>query len=262
MRRGRKWTDADHEALQDMWGDFSIPTIAKNLNRSINAIKIKAFKLKLGPHMQSGEYVNMFELLKAIGQEGSYSYLKMRLLRDGLPTVRKKVDKCSFVMVSIDKFWEWTEKNKDKINFAYFEPNMLGAEPDWVKEKRKADYAATKYTKLPWSKRDDEKLINMLNAYEYGYAEISAALRRTEGAIKRRMLDLGLKQRLIKAVPTPWTDAEIALLQELRQKGYGYENIGVKLGRSALSCRARMERLENPEYMKWCNRGQGKKGVS
>ena len=259
MRRSRKWTESEHSSLQDMWGDVSIPTIAKRLNRTVAAVKIKAIKLGLGAHKQCGELITFLELLRAIGQEHNYSYLKIRLLRDGFPVKHKRIEKCKFMMVCIDDFWKWVEKNKGDISFANFEKYALGAEPEWVSDKRKADYSASVYTKEMWRKRDDERLINMLNANKHGYAEISAALRRTEGAVKRRMIDLGLEQRPIKAKPIPWTDDDTALLKELMRKGYGFEDIGVRLGRSALSCRGKAERLENPEYMKRCNRGKNSK---
>jgi len=253
---GNAWTATDYETLKDMWGDFSIPTIAKKLNRSTNAVKIKVARIGLGAHRQGGSLITFCELLRAIGQEHNYSYLKMRLQRDGFPMKPKRVDKCKFLMVDIDDFWKWAEKNKGDINFSNFEKYALGAEPEWVTDKRRADYSASSYTKKPWSKRDDERLVNMLNANKYGYAEISAVLRRTEGAVKRRMIDLGLEKRPVKAKPLPWTNDETALLLELMRKGYGFEDIGVRLGRSALSCRGKAERLDNPEYMKRCNRGK------
>ena len=253
------WTQKEHETLKDMWGEFSVSAIANRLNRSVNAVKIKAVRLGLGAHLQAGTLITFCELLRAIGQDHNYSYLKMRLLRDGFPAVYKKVDTCKFLMIDIEDFWNWVEKNKDAINFAHFEKNTLGEEPPWAADKRRADIAATKYTNKPWSKLEDAILVRMLNQYKYSYSDISSRLRRTEGAVKRRINDLRLLQRPVKAMSLLWTDKDTAILQDLRHKGYGYEEIGMKLGRSALSCRGKMERLENPEYMKRCNRGKYRK---
>ena len=41
----RKWTKEDVEYLTEKWGNVSIPSIAKKLNRSVNAVKIKAKEL-------------------------------------------------------------------------------------------------------------------------------------------------------------------------------------------------------------------------
>jgi len=248
MARAKNWTNEEYELLRDLWGESSIPTIAKRLNRSVAAVKIKASKLKLGAHRQRGGLISFLELLRAIGQEHNYSYLKMRLPRDGFPMKYKRVEKNKFLMVCIDDFWKWAEENKDDINFANFEINALGLEPSWVADKRKADYTASKFTKEPWSQADDDRLMRMLNTFKYGYAEISIKLRRTEGAVKRRIINLGLKQRPVKASPRFWTDLEIKTLLDLRKKGCGYEEIGQKLNRSACACRGRVERLENPDY--------------
>lgn len=41
----RKWTKEDVEYLKEKWGTVSIPYIAQKLNRSVNAIKLKAGRL-------------------------------------------------------------------------------------------------------------------------------------------------------------------------------------------------------------------------
>jgi len=250
MGRGKAWTQSDLTTLSDMWGEKSIPHIAKTLGRSVNAVKIKAWKLGLGAHMESSPYIIFQQFATALGYPSSTGYLKMRLKRDGFPFVRKKVENNSFLMVDLDAFWKWAAKNKDKLNFANFELNALGAEPKWVAAKRTADWKAAQISKEPWTKHEDEKLQRMLEKRSYGYAGIAAELNRTEGAVKRRMCDLGLELRPIKAKPMPWTDDEVKTLQEMRGRGCGYEEIAAVLGRSALSCRGRVERLENPDYFK------------
>jgi len=220
----------------------------------VNAVKIKAWKLGLGAHMESSPYIVFQQFTTALGYPSSTGYLKIRLKRDGFPFVRKKVNSNSYLMVDLDRFWKWAQINRDKLNFANFELNALGLEPDWVAAKRTADWKATQISKEPWTKHEDEKLQRMLGKRSYGYAEISAELSRTECAVKRRMLDLGLKLRPVKAKPVPWTDDEIKTLQEMRSRGCGYEEIAAVLGRSALSCRGRVERLENPDYFKRENR--------
>lgn len=54
----RKWTKEDVEYLTEKWGNVSIPSIAKKLNRSVNAVKIKAGRLNLGPMLENGAYVH------------------------------------------------------------------------------------------------------------------------------------------------------------------------------------------------------------
>ena len=43
----KKWTKEDVEYLTEKWGNVSIPSLAKKLNRSVNAVKLKAGRLNL-----------------------------------------------------------------------------------------------------------------------------------------------------------------------------------------------------------------------
>ena len=54
---GKWWSNEEIEFLEDNWGYKSIPVIAKSLNRTINAVKVKAVRLGLGDHLDSGNYI-------------------------------------------------------------------------------------------------------------------------------------------------------------------------------------------------------------
>ena len=128
---------------------------------------------------------------------------------------------------------------------------MLGKEPAWVPIKRRADVAAAKYKTTPWTKAEDNHLISLLNAYQYGYREISIRLCRTEGAIKRRMCDLKLRQRPIKADNhTPWTDAEFETVYNMVKDGYKPQIIAEYINRSACAIRGVLERTFGTEVYK------------
>lgn len=71
---GKIWKPEELEYLQDQWGYSSVKAIAKALGRSENAINIKAFKLKLGAHLDSGQYLSLNQLLLAVGITGGNSY--------------------------------------------------------------------------------------------------------------------------------------------------------------------------------------------
>lgn len=53
------WTSEEVAYLEDSWGHASIPAIAKKLDRSVNAVKMKAQKLSLGCHLHSGEKITL-----------------------------------------------------------------------------------------------------------------------------------------------------------------------------------------------------------
>ena len=66
MTRGRNWTAAEKNYLQDQWGNVSIITLAKKLNRSQAAVMLKASRMGLGAHLQSDSRVTLNELLATI----------------------------------------------------------------------------------------------------------------------------------------------------------------------------------------------------
>jgi len=249
MGIGRNWTQEEYDRLKDLWGDHSIPSIAKMLDRSANAVKIKVARLGLGPHRDGGYLISLNCLLKTIGLHHNYSYIKMRLLRDGFPVKKRRVDRCRFLMVDLDEFWEWVDKHRDAVSFADFEPLALGAEPEWAKEKRRADYTNSRgVIKTPWTLSENDRLRRMLAESKYSYADIATSLRRTEGAIKRRISTLGLEQRPVKQNPRHWAQEEVDTLLTLKKHGYDYEFIGKRLVRTALACRGRFERECNPGF--------------
>ena len=238
------WSKEQVEYLEDKWGSLSITTIAKNLNRSVNAVKIKAYKLGLGRHLHSGDYITLNQLCKALGLGQSYTENFKRWSNNGLPVKKKKVINNSFRVIYLKDFWKWAEPNKMLINFSRVERHILGPEPAWVDEKRKADFLAGQYKKTPWTPAEDALFIQMLKAYRYSYREISIKLKRTEGALKRRMKDLGLKQRPLRADNhNPWTDEEIKILVDLYYKGYISEVMAEKIPRSALAINGKIERM-------------------
>lgn len=242
----KSWSQEEIDYLEDSWGQMSVPTIAKKLSRSENAILIKSQRLSLGNYRDSCEYISFSKLLEILGKRMSYSWVKEKWFKKDFPKRTMKVKNKSFLCVKIDEFWDWASKNKGEVNFALLEENVLGKEPDWVKQKRKLDYVACKYKKSKWTKYEDERLTQLLDLYKYGYREISEILQRTEGAIKRRVCTLGLKQRPLKAYNhNKWKAHEVSKLVQMVQKGSPFEAIAEKIeGRSVLAIKGKLERLE------------------
>lgn len=240
----KNWTKKECDFLEDKWGTVSIPTIAKSLGRTEYAVKLKASKLGLGRHLYSCEEITISQLVKVLGAH--YNYTVDRWISYGFPVKYKKSVSKKYKVFKLEDFWKWAEQHRDILNFSKFEKGMLGKEPSWVDEKRQADIAAAKYIKTPWTIEEDNILINMLNSYKYSYQDISDRLKRTGGAIKRRMVDLGLKQRPLKADNhIPWTNEEVKILLNLKDKGFSPEVIANKLGgkRSSLAVRGKLERM-------------------
>lgn len=220
-------------------------TIAKNLNRTVNAIQIKAVKLKLGPFLEAGDYISLNKFFnELIGAYVGKTYTINQWKEKGLPIKTKKVKNSSFKVSSLNDFWECAEKNRTLINFSKLEPLVFGKEPEWLEEQRKADIENTYFKKTPWTNSDDWYLETLVNQYKYTYREISLKLKRTEGAIKRRLVDLNIKARPVKrSNHNLWTEKETNLLIDLFNKGRTRTTYPNYINRSAQACSGKIERL-------------------
>lgn len=238
----KQWTAAEKEYLEENYGKTSIPTLAKRLNRSENAIMIMRGKLGLGSFLDNGEHVTFRQLLLALGFE-EYSYYFISWIKNrNFPVHRKKVINNSFLVVYLEEFWEWADKNRTFLDFSKFEENALGLEPEWVKSKRKADVKRSlSYIKTPWTPVEDSRLRKYLREYKYTYPELSKKLNRTEGAIQRRIVDLKLKERPLKADNhISWTKEEFCLLGQMINAGNTYEEMSEAIGKSTKAIRGKV----------------------
>lgn len=249
-KAGCKWAQEEEYYLQDRWGETSIKGLASVLERSENSIIVKAQRLGLGAHLHADSRVTANQLMKAVyGGKQQGGWTMNRWIENGLPIKKHLVKNSRFKVVDIDDFWKWAKKHKDIVDFSRMEENILGKEPEWVKEKRRIDIKE-KFKKTPWTPGEDSKLIQLLEKYEYTYDDLCKKLNRTEGAIKRRIITLGLTARPIRNYDRHWTDEETEKLLTMKAKGHCWEEIGRALDRSGSAVRGKYERLQNPEYCK------------
>jgi hypothetical protein len=242
MGKQRNWTQREYDYLKDNWGTVSVGTICETLNRSKQAIMIKVSRLGLGPFLDSGEYVTFNQMLLALGIT-SYSYKPTSWIKNkGFPVKMKRVGDCRWRVVYLNDFWKWAEKNRGFVDWSKVEKNILGIEPDWVDEIRKADQKrALAVRQTPWTPEEDQYLKSLLKEFKYTYSEIAARMRRTEGAVTRRILTLGLKERPLKADNhILWTSDELDKLAELLKHHVSYELMSVELGKSSKAIRGKV----------------------
>ena len=244
MGIGKNWTKQEEEYLAENWGTLSVATIAKNLGRTENAIVVRKCRLGLGAFLDNGEYVtwNQFQIAYC-GSSSSGTYRMTSWVKNrNFPIHTKRVNKNSFKIVYLEEWWEWAEKNKDFLDFSNMEENILGKEPEWVKEKRKNDIEnKRKIINTPWTNAEDDKLRFLVSKHKYTYDDLSRMLRRTNGAIQRRLCDLGIKDRPLKADNhIRWTRDELYTLGEMIKDGCGYEMISESIGKSGKAIRGRV----------------------
>lgn len=248
MAKQKNWSQEELEYLNDKWGTMSITNICKKLGRSYNAVVLKASRLKLGAFAANGETLTLNQLILALGYTGSYTWMAEKLKNKGLPIIKKKVRIKTILKVDLEKFWKWAEENKDAIDWSKSEENVLGNEPQWVKERRKIDFYNRRYWNKPWSASED----SALKAYlEKGltYIEIGKRLNRSSCAVRKRIYDLYLpKPKREKA--RQWTKEETEIAIEMRSKAYSYKSIAERIGRSEEAVRGKLDRVKNPSYVR------------
>ena len=244
MGKGKNWTREEEEQLAEEWGMYSADAIAKRLGRTRDAVIVRVARLGLGAHLENSAMISFNVLIKELGFLGGYEWQLQKLTEAGLKIHMQRVKDCSFRMVDIDEFWEFAEKNKHLIDFSRLEENALGAEPDWVKAKRTEDFkrkCVVKPHNAKWTEAEDKELLRLLRTYRYTYPEIADRLRRSEGAIQRRVNDLGIKERPLKADNhTLWTEEQIQTLCQMIKDGSNYESMSRVLGKSSKAIRGKV----------------------
>lgn len=245
----KNWTADDIEQLREGWGCHGgLPKLASKMGRSVESLKVKAVRLGLGPWLDAQDYITLHQLIRLLNggpKPGSgYSYTRMRLERMGLRMRRKRVRNSLFLVVDIDEFWAVAGEHRDALDFSRLEENVLGMEPDWVKEKRRQDKLNGRlhYPKnTPWSPQEDDAL---RQAVENGatYADLQRTLRRTSGAIRRRIHDIGLPKPARAAIQ-PWSEADLEKLKRLRAAGWSGDRIAREMGRSPEAVRGKLGAL-------------------
>ncbi|MEK4106890.1 hypothetical protein NST28_22590 [Paenibacillus sp. FSL R10-2791] len=246
MGRARNWTVEEEEYLQDRWGVLSLKSISHRLDRSIEAIKLKAGKLGLKDSRMNFDGITVNQLSLALDK--SYNQIvRYWIPQYGFPARRKIFASSARVLViSYEDFWNWAEQHKELINLAKMEPNLLGAEPDWAKVKRKADKMRSQktYQAVNWTPEEDQRLVQVLRTKGMTYPEVAKLFDRSEAAVKRRLHDLGVKMRPVRLENhIKYTAEEVQTLLRMAQEGYSFETIAQRLGKSALGVRGKLERI-------------------
>lgn len=248
-----RWREEEIQYLEDSWGVYSIPTIAKKLNRPIGGVKAKAYRIGLDQHLYSGGKVTLNLVIQNLGYK-SYTWMAKQFLKYGCPIQNKKVNNKSFKVIEINEFWEWAKENQDILNFRYFEENSLGLEPKWVKEKRRQDRINLKKlnkNKL-WTREEEALLIAKLKSYRYTCKELAEEFNRTENSILRKISKMKIPYRPVpknekKINEIIWTNKENEKFVRLYKGGYSIKEISDILRKSEELIEERVNLL-NSQY--------------
>ena len=247
----RHWTKEEMTYLEEKWGKISMPGLKKKLNRSQASIMCKARKMKLGRFLWADEYLTFNLLLKELGIN-SYSYKQISWIKNRqFPVKFKKVNKNIWRIVYVEDFWRWAEKNRHFINWIRVKKNILGKEPEWLLEIRKNQSEERRMLrKTPWTKQEDKELKRLIEMHKYTYIELSEILQRSSGAIQRRLLDLEIKARPVKADNhIKYTSEEKENIHQSILKNRTYEQISREIGKSTKAIRGYIYRIYGSENL-------------
>lgn len=249
MPAGKNWTDEEENQLSEMWGYYTIDTIARRLGRTPIAVRVKVQRLGLPPFLDSGDYVTLNKLLHCLyGTKKAYhdDQLESLVKNRGMPVHKKaRSSRYSVRVVYLHEFWKWAEKNRSFLDFSNLEPGALGIEPSWLQQQRKHDgMMKIRIRKCEWTKLEDERLIHLVKEHKYTYAEMSRILNRTSGAIDHRLRVLNLKERPVAVCTSEqgatWTEEMLIYLADGIRNGCTYTAIGDRVGKSEKAVRGKV----------------------
>lgn len=205
----RSWSIEEENYLIEHWGVDAIEKIAKDMQRSIYSIRVKATRLGLG-HMckANTEQLTVADISYYLGV--SHERITETWKNYGLKLKKKKVTKkYSYYCISIEDLMEFLKTHQDLWNANYLELNIFGIEPDWLTAKRRKDALNPPIEYRPWT-NDEIKLATDLLKIGYDYELIAERLHRTPGSVAYKLRSLGYSYRLSKY----WKGTEIKYLKE------------------------------------------------
>lgn len=244
MGKGKNWTQWEIDYLQENYGRYTLEHLCTQIDRTPSAIQNKVCRLKIGRWYKNGEYLTLNEISVATGIY--HGTLRRWAEIHDFPITKRRHRKDYFSLVRLDRFWIWAADHRNMVEWDKIERLALGPEPEWVQEARKAKFLEKNRSskKVPWTSDEDEKLRWLLKKHRYTYSEIAKEIGRTHGAIKRRIGELGIKDRPIYRENTiKYSEEEINYILKKYQAGYSFRTIADDLDRSEAGVRGKVERL-------------------
>lgn len=189
MGQGKNWSQTDLEKLQEMWGEKTIPQIARSLGRTNNAVKIKATRLGLGGQTNYGGLMSARGVSLLLGVD-IHAITDYWIPKCGLKGKKTKVlDKGTKTIIHFDDLVRWLKCNQDKWDSRKVELYALGQEYDWLQKKRQSDKELPTRRFYKWSPYEDSRLISMFRR-GIKIKDIAAELGRSYSAVEHRLMRL------------------------------------------------------------------------
>lgn len=186
MGRHNAWKPHEINFLEENWGKYKVSTLAKQLQRPENGVLLKAKRLGLGPSKEGQGLLNANQLASALGVD-RHAITDYWIAKCGLKAVRKATRAIyKFWLIDIKDFWKWAEDNQDKFDTRRFETHTLGAEPAWMKLKRREDMNIPVKRFKKWTPAEDDRLRSLFKSGLYTYKQIGELMGRSHESVERR----------------------------------------------------------------------------
>ncbi len=181
------WNQKEIDYLRENIGTQKISTIANNMNRSYESVRVKITRLGLSNTKLQLGYCTAGELASILNIDRSTIRLWMR--EYGLPYKNKVTREVkNFYFIEPSDFWNWAELHKEKVQFLAIEEQVLLPEPTWVEEERKNERVhqlIKKRSYRNWTTLEDKKLIS-LRRERLTFNVIAVKMKRTPTSVRNR----------------------------------------------------------------------------
>ena len=183
---GKKWTKEEEEMLMDNWGKLSIETIAKRINRTVDAVELKGRRLQLGWQMTAYSTTEVSNIL-GINYRTVYNYMKT-----GIIEAKRDKTKMKRYFSTEKQIKKFMREHQDLWDTRKININLYNRKPRWYLEKEKADREKNTKTMKRYS---DLEIKIAIDRYRRGYTyeEIALEVGRTSSSVykKLRSVDFG-----------------------------------------------------------------------
>lgn len=189
--RGKDWSKEELDYIREVWGQKTIPEIAKKLGRSINAVKIKTQRMGYTGQKWYGEMMSARKVSELLGVD-VHAVCDYWIPKCGLKGKAKRLGKTkkTTTIIMFEDLLEWLEAHQDLWDSRKVELFGLGMEYDWLVEKRKADAQKPARKAQKWTPEEDRRLISMFRRGGMTNAEMGTALGRPASGVAHRLLRL------------------------------------------------------------------------
>ena len=249
----REWTKEEETLLTELWGNKPIEYIAKKLKRTVISLKVKAERMELGPMIENNSYFitvsDISEIFNVTRDRVTITWVKLGLNLTQIKLTQNR----TYYGVTLKDLLLFLETNQNEWDSRNLEKNILGIEPEWLKQKRERDIIENPLWYRKWTVLEVIRAGELLEEGK-DYKEIASILNRTECAVAYMLRDAGHSYK----VKHYWTEEQLKFLKDNYSK-MTYENIGKSIGRTTKAVGAKAEELGYKKRLIKSKQGSEKK---